>query len=126
MNPTESSTKPRVLLVDDDEFLRQVLAMSIRGWGYDCVEAALIREARAALEENPAFAAIVADGLLPDGSGLDFIEWLRGKSVSAPVVFISGSVRPPDFKGQGVEYLPKPFQLAEFRGLLERLTSGAA
>lgn len=126
MNPSESPTKPRVLLVDDDEFLRQVLAMSIRGWGYECVEASLIKEARAIVNDDASFGVIVADGLLPDGSGLDFIEWLRSESVSAPVVFISGSVRPPDFHGRSVDYLPKPFQLAEFRNLLERLTGGAA
>lgn len=120
MNSSEG-IRPWVLLVDDDDSIRELLANAIRLWGFDCLEAATVEAARTFVEEGKPFDVIVCDGILPDGSGSEFIHWLRMQKIKTPVVFISGSVKAPNFNGHGVDVLPKPFRLAEFHELLEHL-----
>lgn len=118
MNSSEG-IRPWVLLVDDDDSIRELLAGAIRLWGFDCLEAATVEAARGFVRDGKVFDVIVCDGILSDGSGSEFIHWLRSQKIQTPVVFISGSVQSPNFNGHGVDFLPKPFRLAEFHELLE-------
>lgn len=120
MNSSEG-IRPWVLLVDNDDSIRELLAGAIRLWGFDCLEASTTEAARGFVQEGKMFDAIVCDGLLPDGSGMEFIDWLRSQKIKTPAVFISGSVKSPPVNGHGVDFMPKPFRLADFHELLLRL-----
>src|SRR4051794_23319133 len=68
----------KVLIVDDDRFVRMALNEAVRSWGYDVVEAENVSGAKKAFdEEEPAIALLDID--LPDGSGLDVLKFIKEK-----------------------------------------------
>ncbi len=81
-----------VLLLDDDEDLRALLSTTLIAQGVNVIEVATCREAETAIEKV-AVDVIVVDGLLSDGSGLEFIERLRGRDGKQRVVFLSAAYR---------------------------------
>jgi len=68
--------RPLVLAVDDDPGMRELLACSLRGWGWEAAAAATLAEARAAIaREQPDL--VILDASMPDGSGTDFVREIR-------------------------------------------------
>jgi DNA-binding response OmpR family regulator len=111
----------RILLVEDDRELRDVVACGLREEKLDVVTAATFRDARlsAALAS---FDVIVLDVLLPDGTGFDLCRHLRAGRVRTPILMLTarGSVedRVHGLECGADDYLTKPF---DFRELLARL-----
>lgn len=118
------SALPRVLLLDDEEGIRHALGVILESSGYACVAAGSIAEARTLALEHQPFAAIVCDGILPDGSGAEFIDWLRDHGIDAPVLFISGSVEAAPARPD-LLFLPKPFAMNRFKRALEEAVARA-
>jgi two-component system response regulator RegA len=78
-----------LLIVEDDQTLRQRLAQSMASKGYDVVSAGSIAEASECLDGNhPAFA--VVDMRLGDGSGLDFMASLKQRVPDCRAVMLTG------------------------------------
>ena len=111
----------RVLVVEDDHGLRDVLARGLREHGYVVVTA--VDGASAMSSMNPSIDAIVLDIGLPDADGRDVCHALRASGVSAPVLFLTarGGVtdRLSGFSVGGDDYLTKPFHLAELVARLQ-------
>lgn len=113
-----------LLLVEDDESLRQILARHLRSEGYGVDEAASAEEASRALDGGLRPRLVLLDLNLPGGTGWDL---LRGTSLanaaSPPVVITSAiTVSPTRLAEFGVAgYLPKPFPLETLVGTIERL-----
>lgn len=117
----------RLLLVEDDAFLRDGLCEMLRREGYavDCAESC--REARRLVTEN-SYRLIILDIMLPDGSGLDLCTAWRSSGCHTPILFLTARdeeveiVRGLDAGGD--DYVTKPFRLAELlsriRALLRR------
>ena len=78
-----------MLLVDDDEDGRELLALYLRGRGLEVVTAADCHDATAALEGCAADVAIL-DVTLPDGDGLELGAALRSKRAALRLVALSG------------------------------------
>jgi CheY-like chemotaxis protein len=118
----------RVLIIDDDPSVRRMLVRSLRLSGFETTEApdGQIGVERA-LEVQPS--AILLDLMLPGESGLEVLERLRNRGISAPVVILSGNdehdTRDAVKRSSANAYLVKPVSIAE---LTEHLTSliGAA
>lgn len=110
----------RVLVVEDDHGLRDVLARGLREQGYTVVTATDGASALRSLQ--PAVDAVVLDIGLPDSDGRDVCQAMRAAGMTAPVLFLTarGGVtdRLSGFAAGGDDYLAKPFHLAE---LLARL-----
>jgi DNA-binding response OmpR family regulator len=112
-----------LLLVEDDESLRRILARHLRGRGHLVVEAASAEEVVAALEGGLRPALVVLDVNLPGDTGWDL---LRGPALAAagspPVVIASATtVSPLRLAEFGVAgYLPKPFALETLVATIER------
>jgi CheY-like chemotaxis protein/anti-anti-sigma regulatory factor len=111
---------PMLLLVDDDEGLRAVLADFLSNRGYQVCQASNVNEAvRHAIDKRPA--AVLLDMTMPDG--LQIREQLRGNANRAevPVILISESQCPVP---EGCAVLQKPFELdllvAALESVLER------
>lgn len=88
---------PRVLLVEDDQELRQVLCYSLMDIGADCVEATDGRKALEVLCQSLApaeqFDLVVMDILMPGGvSGWDVLEAMRANPLwtNIPAIVLSG------------------------------------
>ena len=117
----------RILLVEDDEFLRDGLSDVLSREGYIVTAAGCLRDANAALAAT-SFALLVLDVGLPDGSGLSLCARLRAEGNRVPVLFLTAFDDEMQIVGGldagGDDYVTKPFRLRELlsrvRALLRR------
>ncbi|MFI6876600.1 response regulator transcription factor [Streptomyces sp. NPDC050400] len=122
----------RILLVEDDHALRDVLVRGLRDEGFDTVCAP--DGATALRLSTDGVAAAVLDVGLPDADGRDVCQALRANGFRSPVVFLTAhhgiADRLAGFAAGGDDYLPKPFHLAELaarlRAALRRAGPGTA
>ena len=121
----------RVLTVDDEQSLTELLSMAMRYEGWEVATAASGNEAvKVAREVRPD--AIVLDMMLPDFDGLEVMRRIRTEQPEVPVIFLTAKDAVSDRVGGltagGDDYVTKPFSLEEviarLRGLLRR--SGAS
>ncbi len=130
----------RVLLVEDDARLAQMVEDYLRQAGWDVDTAATLGQAEAqlgvadAIGRGPGYNALVLDLMLPDGDGLDLCRRLRAADNDLPVLMLTARGDPMD-RVLGLElgaddYLPKPFEprelLARLRAIQRRRGGTAA
>ncbi|TQS43360.1 response regulator transcription factor [Cryptosporangium phraense] len=118
-------TDLRVLVVEDDHALRDVVARALREEGYTVVTAADGSSALATVARLDPFELAVLDIGLPDSDGRDLCQALRGRGFTAPVLFLTArgelSDRLTGFAAGGDDYLTKPFHVAELLARLRAL-----
>ncbi|HLH19148.1 MAG TPA: response regulator [Bryobacteraceae bacterium] len=101
-------TRSVILLADDDEMLRTMLANYLTASGYDVLTAADGREALAMLEGNAgAIRLVVSDYDMAHINGNDVAA--AAKRLGIPTILISGSLPPLDAVQGFWEYIAKPF-----------------
>ncbi len=134
-NGNEPLTRPdgtpiRILTVDDESSLTELLTMAMRYEGWEVSTAGSGSTAvTVAREVRPD--AIVLDMMLPDFDGLEVMRRIRTEQPDVPVIFLTAkdalSDRIGGLTAGGDDYVTKPFSLEELiarlRGLLRR--SGA-
>jgi two-component system, NtrC family, response regulator AtoC len=116
----------RILILEDDDLLRQVTAERLEREGYSVVAAASLAEARSRLDRQTPDLAIL-DIKLPDGEGTELLEEL-GRSGDTVCVMMSAHATVQSAVGAlragAVDYMEKPFSFdrlsATIRGALER------
>lgn len=115
---TPTPTAVAILVVDDEPDLRTLYEITLQRCGYEVYSAADLEHAHALLQRRR-FAALVTDMRLPDGQGLELIEWLQQnqRAERGIVVTAYGSadnaVRA--LKAGAFDYLTKPVNLDQFR-----------
>lgn len=119
--------KERILLVDDDPGLRDLLTRYLGREGFEVKAAADGTQARRALDQGH-FELIVLDLMLPGEDGLTLLRRWRGEGVPTPVIMLTAKGDEID-RIVGLElgaddYLPKPCNprelLARIRAVLRR------
>lgn len=83
----------RVLFIDDDVFILELISMVLESEGFDVVLAANGQEGRAAMLDRaqPPFDVIMVDLMMPVMDGLRFLRWLRKDAESRiPVLVLTG------------------------------------
>jgi len=113
-----------ILIVEDDESLRQIVARHLRAQGYQVTEASSAEGAAGAIDNGLRPGAVILDLNLPGDTGWDL---LRGPALavagSPPVIITSATTVSPkrlaEFACAG--YLPKPFPLETLVATLERV-----
>ena len=134
--PTETLTRPdgspvRVLVVDDEQMLADLLASALRYEGWSVTTAGTgVAAVRAAQEIQPD--VVVLDVMLPDFDGLEVMRRIHGHQPTVPVLFLTARDAVEDrvagLTAGGDDYVTKPFSLEEvvarLRALLRR--SGAS
>ena len=123
----------RLLVVEDDRAIRDFVAQALGEAGF-AVDVAADAATALELAVEGVHDALVVDLGLPDRDGLELIEGLRGRGVSAPVLILSARRSVEDrvrgLEQGGDDYLPKPFAVAELiarvRALLRRAAGPAA
>jgi two-component system OmpR family response regulator len=117
----------RVLVVDDEATLAELVSMALRMEGWDIRSAADGTEAvRIARDFRPD--AVVLDVMLPDMSGLEVLRRMRSEAPNLPVLFLTAKDAVEDriagLTAGGDDYVTKPFSLEEvalrLRALLRR------
>ncbi len=117
------STPARVLVVDDDLAMAEMLADGLEERGYDAVPCASATEAAARLE-NEAFDALVTDLRMPSIDGMGLLARSRRAAPERPVVVMTGYgaiETAVDAIRQGAyHYMTKPFSIDELELFLRR------
>jgi signal transduction histidine kinase len=114
----------RILLVDDDAAMRELLSESLRGEGYSVEVAASGSEAlRAAEAAVPPFDLLLTDVMMPGMSGTELAARLRARRPQARVVYMSGAtqeaLRQRD-EAIDAPFLWKPFSTEELTHTVRR------
>ena len=76
--------KPLALVIDDEPDIRELLALTLGRMGIDTVVAEDITGARKALGSHR-FDICLTDMRLPDGDGLDLVQWMQKNAPGVPV-----------------------------------------
>lgn len=115
MTPENPEDMPHILVVDDDDRLRSLLAKYLGDNGFLVTAAADAEEARRRMQAL-AFDLIVLDLMMPGESGLEFAEKLR-QTDDLPILMLTAMSESEDrIKGLekgGDDYLTKPFEPRE-------------
>jgi len=115
-HPSTAVAAGRVLVVDDEPALTNLVARTLTMAGHTVRTASSFAGARAVLEEYEPDVAVL-DVMLPDGSGIDLCHHVRLRYPDAGVVFLSARDAVPDrltgFTAGGDDYVTKPFSIAE-------------
>src|SRR5438067_2693546 len=115
--------QPKVLVVDDEPDLLELLELTLSRMGLDTTRAQSIAEAIKTLD-NQAFDLCLTDMRLPDGEGLRVVEHITEKGLDVPVAVITafGSAENAvaALKAGAFDYLAKPVALEQLRALVKQ------
>lgn len=122
--------KPKIIIIDDDETLNELVRVNLAPRGYDVISVSNGQDAvRVTKERQPDL--IILDVMMPSMDGYEVCQRLR-KVTDAPVIFLTAKSREQDlvrgFEVGGDDYLRKPFSLRELEArvlaLLKRARRG--
>ncbi len=122
-------TERHILLVEDDESLRTVVARHLRARGWTVTEAASAEEATLALATDARPSLVLLDINLPGETGWDLLRHgALGGPDPPPVIVVSATtIHPRRLRELGVAgYLPKPFALETLLEVSERFAARPA
>lgn len=132
MNTADQEYEARLLVVDDEPNIRDLLATSLRFAGFEVFTASTGNEAiREATENKPDL--VVLDVMLPDMDGFTVTRRLRDRGEEYPILFLTARDETQDkvngLTVGGDDYVTKPFSLEEvvarIRAVLRRTHGGA-
>lgn len=114
---------PRILIVDDDESVRDVISVLLKEEGYNCVVASGAEMALdvAAAEETP---LVISDMKMPGRDGMWLLENFRAKYPDTSVIMLTGygdtEAAVDSLRKGAVDYLLKPPRLTDLIRAIER------
>jgi DNA-binding response OmpR family regulator len=112
----------RLLIVEDNEELAELLAKGLRTAGYESDVLSTVEDARAVLSTTH-YAALILDLGLPDGDGLTLLREIRNRNNPIPVLVLTArgglNDRVHGLRSGADDYLVKPFALEELIARLE-------
>lgn len=116
----------KVLIVDDDDYFREVLQQSIEECGFEVVTASDVMFAEKTIEAvRPQL--VFTDIRMPGKSGIDLLRWVRAHHPEIPVVMMTAFTDVANaltaHREGAVGFLSKPFRLEEIESFLSRLSS---
>src|ERR1700682_2473296 len=115
--------QPKVLVVDDEPDLLEMLELPLSRMGLDTTRAQSVAEAIRLLDAQ-AFDLCLTDMRLPDGEGLRVVEHITNKGLDVPVAVITafGSAENAvaALKAGAFDYLSKPVALEQLRALVKQ------
>ena len=115
--------KDKILIIDDDEDVRQLLAESLGASGYSVTSADSGERAIAAVRESP-IDLVVLDLVLPRVDGLEVLKEITTLRPETAVIMITGHASVETaikaMKMGAVDYVVKPFRLEEVELIVER------
>jgi len=112
----------RVLIVDDEPAMREVLLARLERWGYSCTAVDNVAAAKGAVDTfHPD--VVISDLVMPDATGLDLLEALRQGDVRRTILLITSygtiDTAVKAIKGGAANFLTKPLDYAALRAQLE-------
>jgi putative nucleotidyltransferase with HDIG domain len=106
-------TKAKILVVDDEEAIREVVSTLLEAQGYDCATVGNGLLAQEYLEKNSAD-LILSDMVMPEMDGLSLLEWQRKHNADIPVIMVTAmhdiSTALEAIRRGAYDYILKPFE----------------
>jgi len=116
-----SVRSPRVLVVDDEADLRELLELTLVKMGLDVDSAATVAEARALLARHP-YQLVLTDMRLPDGLGLELVRDVATTYKNTPIAVVTAFGSADNavvaLKAGAFDYIAKPVALDQLRLLV--------
>jgi DNA-binding response OmpR family regulator len=116
----------RILLVDDDDEMRNFLRRALGIHGYPVVDQSSAAQVVATLDAE-AFDAVILDKEMPGVNGLDLLRALRDRHPELPVIFVTAFGGPrlgeEVLRMGAARYLEKPFRVGDLLEALRQVTS---
>ena len=114
----------RVLVVEDEASIREMVALNLKMAGWDVLEAESAEAALELLSKNPGCDAALLDVMLPGMNGFSLCETIRRDDSEIGIIILSAKGQEEDkVRGLSIgadDYITKPFSVSE---LLARLTA---
>src|SRR4051812_4756333 len=110
-----------VLVVDDEPDLLTLYELTLLREGLEVETASTVAQAREMLQAHM-FRAVISDMRLPDGTGLDLLQWLEQSGRPEKVIVVTAYGSPENavtaLKAGAFDYLTKPVDLRQFRAVV--------
>ena len=116
----------KILVVEDEDAIREVIALNLRMAGYEVAEAASAERALGLLgEEKDGFDVALLDVMLPGMNGFSLCETIRRDSAELGIIILSAKTQENDqINGLAIgadDYITKPFSVTELLARVEAL-----
>ncbi len=113
---------PRVLIVDDEPDILELLELALIRMGLGVTRAAGLNEAKASLSAQ-SYAMCLTDMRMSDGTGLDLVNYITERNLDLPVAVITAHGNTENavaaLKAGAFDYLSKPVSLEQLRSLVQ-------
>ena len=114
----------RILVVDDEEAIREIVASMLTTAGYACKQAGSGMEALAILTSGEEFELMLSDLMMADLDGIGLLERTKEKYPDMPVVMVTAvhdiSVALAAIRNGAYDYLLKPFEREQLLNMVSR------
>ena len=114
----------QILIVDDEEAIRQSVRSTLEGAGFLCVEADSATQAISELQGRDSWSLLLSDLVMPGMDGIALLAHVRQKYALLPVVMVTGvhdlSVALEAMRKGAYDYLLKPFQKEQLLAVVRR------
>jgi putative nucleotidyltransferase with HDIG domain len=114
----------RILIVDDEEAIREIVHSMLTMAGYRCQQAGSGVEALAILESGEEFELVLSDLMMGEMDGIALLERTKEKYPDMPVVMVTAvhdiSVALAAIRNGAYDYLLKPFEREQLLGITRR------
>ena len=115
-------SRPRALIIDDEPDICELLSLTLGRMDIDTAVAGNVKSAKAQLS-GQRFDICLTDMRLPDGDGLELVEWMQKNSSGVPVAVITahGNVETAvqALKLGAFDFITKPLDLQNLRNIVE-------
>lgn len=118
----------RILVIDDDNDVRQLICRMISGEGYETLEASNGKEGMKIIRNEPKIDLVITDLIMPEQEGIETIKEVKRDFSHIKILAISGGgkIDAQDYlaiaKGMGADLaLSKPFVRQDFLDAIQKL-----
>lgn len=114
--------KKRALIVDDEPDIRELLSMTLEQMGLQTITAAKLSKAQKLLETEH-FDLCLTDMKMPDGNGLELVEYVQSSRPQLPIAMITAygnmDIAVEALKKGAFDFISKPIELIRLRSVVE-------
>lgn len=112
-----------IQVVEDDRALSEGIVMALKETGMEFIQNTDIRSARETFGQTVP-ELVILDINLPDGSGYDYLRWVRERSTTPVLILTANDMEIDEVMGLSLgadDYMTKPFSLAVLRARIQAL-----
>lgn len=125
----EKTVQKRVLVVDDDPSLGELLGHIFKLAGYQAVDIVESADSALRLFQPGRYSLVTTDLNMPKMNGLQLARTLKTSEASLPILLISGSLEKADFTAEQLTsvdaMLAKPFDVKELLAAIAKIVKGS-